>query len=262
MKQILLLSVFVFFFVAHVNAQLMADFEELTPVLESFSQNGDYTPGIIENPLVDNNNPSDFVFGGASVGGVWEGMWFDTEDFLDFTNSLSFTMLVYGEVAGTAMIKIEDKTDGAVFIEVSADYTDVLEWQELTFTFDLVEPEPSTIYNRVVVFLDFGSEEVGNLWYFDKLIGPAGHEETSVEAIKSKNNNIYPNPFTNQLQVTSANNISEVSLFNLVGQNVLTVKEINASRVNIETEHLQYGVYFMKTKNVNGTVSSSKLIKK
>lgn len=240
----------------------MVDFDEvvLDPPLEPFSANSDYAPAIVENPSEDDTNPSEFVFGGASVAGTWEGVWFDLLEPIDFSTTKTFKMLVYSEAGGQPMMKIEDPVGGTPFIEIPEDYTEIGEWQELTFTFEDADDD-NTPFTRLAIFLDFGGEEIGNLWYFDNLIGPEGYEPVSVNNLGAIQNSIYPNPFNHQMQIKLVLPISELNLFNVTGQNVISVAP-NSVNVTLETSQLKTGIYFMNVKDVNGVVSTSKLVKK
>lgn len=255
MKRILLLSISILLLSYTAKAQLLADFETVVPIIKAFSPNGDYAPALAENPWVDDINPSANVFGGASTAGTWEGFYFDTVNF-DFSNSTTFTMLVNGGAEGVVKLKLEDKTNGNVTISVDVDYTEVDDWQLMSFTYDGVDP----IYDRATIFFDFGSETAGNMWYFDQFIGPEGYEGNAVESI-DRQNRVYPNPFLNKLNIKSTTALTEVDIFNIMGQNVLTENGLNALSVDLETSQLRNGIYFMKTKDVNGRISTSKLIK-
>jgi hypothetical protein len=257
MKKILLLSLFSFgaFYIA--NAQLYANFEDISPTLTAFD--GSYVPAVVENPLQDDVNPSDFVFGGASSAIGYEGAWFATDDFLDFTNSQTFTMLVYGSVAGKALLKLESLDNTAKATEILVDYLVPEVWQELSFVFP--EATESGIYNKIVVFMDMNSTVADNMFYWDYLIGPDGYEN-GVSRLENKPGNVFPNPFNDELQVNSSTTIKEISLINMVGQNVISLKNVNSNSVKFETSGLKNGIYFMKLNDVEGAISTAKLIKK
>lgn len=260
MKKILLIGVIAFLTHGICNAQLYADFEDVTPKLTSFSQNSNYSPSVMENPWPDDNNPSEMVYGGSSVVGTWEGSWFDCDDFIDFSNSFTFTMLVNAEAEGQVMLKIEDKTDNTTFIETPVDYTETDEWQLLSFTVEGVDADVSDIYNRIAIFMDFGSEEVGNMWYWDMLVGPDGYQGTSVESY-DRQNRVYPNPCSDVLKIRSTSKMVELKLLNLAGQDVLCRTDINSVSVNLSTSELKPGIYFVRTKDVDGRISVSKIYK-
>lgn len=84
--------------------------------------------------------------------------------------------------------------------------------------------------------------------------GLASVKENNIEGL-----NIYPNPATNIVNVTSANPFAEkhVQLFDMVGKKVIDVK--TTSTINIET--LNKGIYVIKI-NEEGKTATRKLVVK
>lgn len=70
---------------------------------------------------------------------------------------------------------------------------------------------------------------------------------------------VYPNPIKNVLNLSFDKEISNVSIFNLFGQEVLT-KSINASEGTIDTSHFASGTYIVKVTS-NSEISTLKIIK-
>lgn len=71
--------------------------------------------------------------------------------------------------------------------------------------------------------------------------------------------NAYPNPIENTLNLSYQNAISEVSVFNVLGQQVLA-KQVNANEAQIDFSTLSQGAYFVKI--VSGqTAKTIKVIK-
>jgi len=62
----------------------------------------------------------------------------------------------------------------------------------------------------------------------------------------------YPNPVKNMLNLNYVQDISDVSVFNLLGQQVIT-KTLNATSGQIDMSGLATGTYFVKVNTVNGT---------
>lgn len=60
---------------------------------------------------------------------------------------------------------------------------------------------------------------------------------------------IYPNPASTQLNISSTEKITRITITNMLGQMVLT-KEYNSSQVSVDVSALPHGVYFAK---VNGS---------
>ena len=72
--------------------------------------------------------------------------------------------------------------------------------------------------------------------------------------------NFYPNPTSDVLNLSANNNIESVSLFNLLGQKVMTVN-VEATTSNISLAGLATGTYVMKV-TVDGQTGTYKVTKK
>ena len=62
----------------------------------------------------------------------------------------------------------------------------------------------------------------------------------------------YPNPVKNMLNLNYTQDISDISVFNLLGQQVIT-KSLNATKGQIDMSGLATGTYLVKVNTVNGT---------
>jgi hypothetical protein len=72
---------------------------------------------------------------------------------------------------------------------------------------------------------------------------------------------LFPNPANGAVYVSAAENMTSISIFNVVGQALIT-KEFknNDKKVQIETEGLPAGIYIVKVLFENNTESTTKLI--
>jgi hypothetical protein len=66
---------------------------------------------------------------------------------------------------------------------------------------------------------------------------------------------VYPNPSTNALTVSGNEMITEVRLFNILGQEVLHQNGLNTKQVQLSTENLTSGKYILKITSESGTKS-------
>ena len=71
--------------------------------------------------------------------------------------------------------------------------------------------------------------------------------------------NIYPNPASNQLTIEANETIQKVSIYNLIGQEVLT-KNPKSNKTILQINELPKGVYVVST-TIEGKDSTSKFIK-
>ena len=81
----------------------------------------------------------------------------------------------------------------------------------------------------------------------------------SIKGLNAEKINIYPNPASNMVTVTSENQIQMVAFFNNVGQNVLTVNPDSKSTV-LDISSLTSGIYFIKTFSSEGQTTSKLVI--
>lgn len=149
--------------VSDVITELTIDFEDGGPAFEVF---GGQAYQSIENPDPSGINTSAIV--GESIHGFegWAGQFTNLEGKLDFSVNTAFSMKVWSPVIGTMRFKLESSADPQnVFVEEDVTNTVTNEWEELIWDFS---GQPSGVYDRLVVFFDFGGAE-GNVFYFDDI---------------------------------------------------------------------------------------------
>lgn len=78
----------------------------------------------------------------------------------------------------------------------------------------------------------------------------------------SQSINIYPNPFTDKLEITNLNGASEISIFDINGQ-LMKQEAISTSsdKITINTSELNPGMYYYSIKNGTSITSRGKLVK-
>ena len=70
---------------------------------------------------------------------------------------------------------------------------------------------------------------------------------------------MYPNPVQNTLTIEANSEIQRVSVYNVLGQEVLS-RSPKSNSTTLQTNDLQKGVY-MVTTEIDGNISSSKIVK-
>ena len=85
----------------------------------------------------------------------------------------------------------------------------------------------------------------------DPALGTSKFETSSVK--------MYPNPVRNTLNIEANGSINKVSVYNVLGQEVMSVSP-KSNSATLQTNDLQKGVY-MVTTDIEGNVSTSKVIK-
>lgn len=166
-----------------------------------------------------------------------------------------FSIMVKGPRAIPVLFKLQGGTNN----EVAQNYTTPGVWQKLVFDFS---SDVSTNHNLIVLFLDItGAASLtasDDVFLIDNLVlgsyAALGLAKFDTATIK-----MYPNPVKNILTIDANNSIQKVSVYNILGQEVLTVNPKNES-TTLQTSALQKGTYIVKT-DIDGNISTNKLIK-
>ncbi len=69
--------------------------------------------------------------------------------------------------------------------------------------------------------------------------------------LKTTHVNVYPNPFVDQITISSEIQMQKIELFQANGS-LISVKEISGKEFNLETNHLLKGIYFLQVTNSKG----------
>lgn len=110
------------------------------------------------------------------------------------------------------------------------------------FKFDVAAVTPGT---PNVVFID-------NIYFTSNSLG--------VKDFSSSNIKMYPNPTSSVFTIEANEIVESVSLFNVLGQEVLS-KNPNSNSITLDIANLQTGVYVVKT-IIGGVSSTSRVVKK
>lgn len=105
--------------------------------------------------------------------------------------------------------------------------------------------------------LDFFADNATNRYYIDDIVFSQG--QLSVQSLETLGFNSYPNPVKNNLTLSANENITKVSIYNVIGQEVKSLQP-NALSTEINMSNLDSGAYFVKV-NIGDTVGTIKVIK-
>ncbi|MEM7185694.1 MAG: spondin domain-containing protein [Bacteroidota bacterium] len=70
-----------------------------------------------------------------------------------------------------------------------------------------------------------------------------------------------PNPATTRVTASHSDGLSSVSVYNVLGKEVLRVNQVNDTSVEIDISRLPSGIYLVKTETQNNTESVKRLVK-
>lgn len=197
----------------------------------------------------------------------------------DFTN-------VEGTVGqgGTYEVRLEGNTDGpytnyfTVFIDwnQNGDWTDAGEMYEIGSITSSTGTDGKQAIGNIVVPADavLGSTTMRIVKNFNSSpTNPCGSysfgqgedytilvdDTVGITDISKTSISVYPNPATDVLNISANGEIANISMYNLLGQQVITNTKTNNGQVDVS--NLQEGVYMLKVTMMDGKESSFKVVK-
>lgn len=171
------------------------------------------------------------------------------------TGNMGFSMMVKGPRAIPVLFKVEGGTSS----EVSANYTTPGVWQKLTFNFSSNTSKNNTFF---LFFMDITGPPSGtasnDVFLIDNVVFGT-FASLSTTKFDRSTVKMYPNPVQNTLTIEANSEIQRVSVYNVLGQEVLS-RSPKSNSTTLQTNDLQKGVY-MVTTEIDGNISSSKIVK-
>ena len=242
---------------------LPLDFES-TSLAYTFSDFDGLQTAILPNPYpVGINKSATVVKMVKNSGSTTGGCVIQMAGPIDFSTNKVIKVKVWSPISGKKLLlKFEGSPtdfDGGAF-ETEATSTKVNEWEELTFDYNspTLFPPVNNNDNKIVFFYDFGIQGDGGLnstFYIDdvRFLEVLSNPTFTVPKVK-----IYLDSASNQLSIDAYGEIQKVSIYNLIGQEVLT-ESTKGNNTIIQTSDLQKGVYIVKI-TVEGKETTSKFI--
>ena len=162
------------------------DFETGTYAFTNFSGG---VATVIANPHSTGINSSAKVVQMIkNAGDPWGGSWFDFGAPIDFSTNKTFTMKVYSPRVGAKVtLKVENATNGGIFLEKETFTTVANVWEVVSFDFSTINVANS--YQKIVVIFDNGTVGDGSAnftFLFDdiNLISPSTTTDASLKDLK------------------------------------------------------------------------------
>jgi hypothetical protein len=258
---------------------VMADFEDetwgiLTPhVLGSGEYDNDAIHPVDETFMViDNPDPSGinqsskvlkFIRRGTDVGGQpWGGFWANCMPSVDATDTKYVHFMVWKPMVSPVKFKLEGGPDGTLEIESMYPQTVVEGWQDMVFDFSDMSGE----YPIIALLPDFQDpfETPGDVdMYIDNIL--INSDPNPISSIWNNNADdpisMYPNPFTNSINIELNNDMKNVVISNTMGQKLFELENIDKGIINIDASDLRSGVYIITLTDTNNKKTSGKLMK-
>ena len=200
---------------------------------------------------------------------TWAGTTVTGAAELGFSPAIPFTaterkmnVRVWSPTAGIPVrLKVEVNHQPTQSVETEAVTTVANGWQTMEFNFNNQATGTAAFnaafpYDKASIFFNFGVAGSGQTYYFDDMKFGAALGVASFEA---SNIRMYPNPTSTVFTIEANDVIENVSLYNVLGQEVLA-RTSNSNSVTLDVANLQTGVYVVKTM-IGGVTATSRLVK-
>jgi hypothetical protein len=125
-------------------------------------------------------------------------------------------------------------------------------------SFDISLSDYATIALNNVFQFKFVSPNQNSTVYLDNMYFYKG-TSLGLSDFETANFKMYPNPVSNDLTIEANSTIEKVSVYNLLGQEVLSTSP-KSNATTLQTNNLQKGVYIVRT-DIDGKVTTTKIIK-
>lgn len=235
------------------------DDDAIHPVDETFM--------VVDNPDASGINTSSkvlkFIRRGTDVGGLpWGGFWANCTPSVDATDSKYVHFMVWKPMVSPIKFKLEGGPDGTLEIESIYPQTVTEGWQDMVFDFSTMTGE----YPIVALLPDFQDpfETAGDVeMYIDNIV--INGDPNPISGIWNNNTedpiSMYPNPFTNSINIELTNDMKSVVISNIMGQKLFELENVEKGTINIEASDLKSGVYIISLTDANNKITSSKMLK-
>ncbi len=148
---------------------LPVDFESTTQNY-AFVNFGGAESAVVDNPDPSDVNPSSRVGQLTKTDGseVWAGSFLELGEPIDFSSLQQMSVKLWSPQAGIpVLLKLENATNGDIFVELQQTLNTANAWEEMIFDFSGMDL--SMEYSKVVIFFNFGTAGTGENYYYDDI---------------------------------------------------------------------------------------------
>lgn len=232
---------------------LFADYDVVDLTFKGYYESQFYE---IYNPQNGGINKS-FRVGQLTKGfNTWEGISStQLSSKIDFSVNKIFRMKVYSHKIVPVVIRLEDFNNNTIFYQVSATLSDTGKWTILTFDFSNAL---SNKYDKLNITINAGTNDMSTYYFDDIELVPDAL--TAVNEVNSTAGIIYPNPFSEVINLESKSKGSSFKIYELSGKEVIS-GVLNQGNNSIATENLPTGFYIVQIQTENG-ISCEKILKR
>lgn len=245
----------------HVMGNGDWDNAELHPVSETFE--------VIDNPDPSGINTSSKVMKfnrrGLDEGGQpWGGFWAGVDPAVDVTTHKYVHVMVWKPRISPVKFKLEGGPSGTLEMVSSNEQTKVDMWVDMVFKFDTM----TGAYPVVAFMPDFEDPFTApelQVIYFDNIrinSDPNPVDDTFIfNPKKNSSLAVYPNPVNSSLYIDLDNDVQNIGIYNLLGQQQATFNNVSAGTFSFSTSDLPKGIYMVVMRDKNNKQYTAKFVK-
>ena len=213
---------------------------------------------VVSNPDLSGANTSETVVKSVKTEGsqFYAGTAMGIDTPIDFSESESISIKTWSPKANIP-VRLKLEAAGGVFVELDTNTTLENQWE--TLTWDFSGQTAGIDFTTVVVFFEFVPDLPGDgsTYYYDDI---EVTQALSISDYESFSVSSFPNPVKNTWNVSSIDEISQINIYNILGENVATFSPY-MNTYSIDMSHFNSGIYLMKIVSLKGETNTLKVLK-
>ncbi len=213
---------------------------------------------VVANPDTSGENTSETVVETIKTEGAqfYAGTAMGLDAPIDFSESEIISIKTWSPKADIP-VRLKLEAAGDVFIELDTNTTLENQWE--TLTWDFSGQTAGIDFTTVVVFFEFVPDLPGDgsTYYYDDI---QVTQALSISDYESFSVSSFPNPVKNTWNVSSIDEISQINIYNILGENVATFSPY-MNTYSLDMSHYDSGIYLMKIVFSKGETHTLKVLK-
>ena len=213
---------------------------------------------VVSNPDLSGANTSETVVKSVKTEGsqFYAGTAMGIDTPIDFSESESISIKTWSPKANIP-VRLKLEAAGGVFVELDTNTTLENQWE--TLTWDFSEQTAGIDFTTVVVFFEFVPDLPGDgsTYYYDDI---EVTQALSISDYESFSVSSFPNPVKNTWNVSSIDEISQINIYNILGENVATFSPY-MNTYSLDMSHFNSGIYLLEIVSLKGETNTLKVLK-
>ncbi len=213
---------------------------------------------VVANPDTSGENTSETVVETIKTEGAqfYAGTAMGLDAPIDFSESEIISIKTWSPKADIP-VRLKLEAAGDVFIELDTNTTLENQWE--TLTWDFSGQTAGIDFTTVVVFFEFVPDLPGDgsTYYYDDI---EVAQALSISDYESFSVSSFPNPVKNIWNVSSIDEISQITIYNILGKNIKTVSP-HMNTYSLDMSQFNSGIYLMKIVSSKGETHTLKVLK-